>query len=697
MSLRDKFNIKKTWQDLQEEETKAESGGDVEIVNREDPKHYAIFDRLALPISKLVQPESGEHFETAYKIGDEFTRTLFIHTYPHQVEDNWLREILRFEHPIDVAIYVQPLPTSPFLKKMRQRISRDEAAIRKQEEDGYEVDHRRVARLEDTREFVRAIQQDITRPYQIMVALTLRATSSKELDKVSNDLESRLTSVTTRNARWRHKQGFESTLPLMQNNLADVEAVRSMHTQGLMAMFPFSSSELSHASGVLMGRNRATGSPIIINRFMQPEVKSPNTAILGATGSGKSFFAKLEQLRWLYHGVPVMVIDPSGEYRRVCEGVGGNNITISLDSKETINPLDFSNAVHPSINALQNKIAFVVELIGVMMRSADGGVPMDAVTKNLIDNALQETYRRWGYTIDDHSGQLAATAEHMPRLSDLYKMLVRIQRVNDNELVQQRLQPLVAAMTSFVGDGMLAPLFDNHTTINARSHFLNFDYSRLPQEYLPLAMHLVLEFIRTSFYTQQQAESGQHRLLYIDEAQILMHNTETSHFIEHLARTSRKYGIGLTVMTQDVRVFVLNDDGSENKVGMGVLANCTIKVLLKQEASEQEAIRRAFNVSTGEVMRLMSAAAGEGVIQVGQESAWFSAHNMASELEYRMLTTTMSERAQLADGERQAQLDQASGQRGYVDSSHQLESGGGPEAPAPSGYEDPESDSPFEF
>ena len=654
------LNIKKTLAELKE----AEQGNSVDISEQEDPKEYTILERGALDVAALVAPESFAWEENYCKVGDDYTRTLWIHTYPPQVEDNWLAGLLRFNAAVDVSLYIQPLPIKPFLTKLRQQVAHDEAAVTKEEDSGLIPNQKRVARLRDNEQFIGAIEEDITKPFQVMVAMTIRAKSVEDLDKITELLETTLSNATTRSARHRHKQGFETTMPLMTNELADMQSIRSMHTQGLMSMFPFTSSDISHDSGVLVGVSQMTNSPIIINRFMQPEIESPNTAILGASGSGKSYFAKVEMLRWAYHGIPTIVLDPSGEYTRVCEGLGGANITISLDSDQVINPLDFSNAVRPGHNALREKLAFLVELLRVMLRDEGNNVIIDAVTKQIFENALQEVYRRYGYLVDDVTTQERATSQNMPVLSEVVVMLARIAKTNRDPMIQQRVRPMLAAIGSFVGDGHLAPLFDRRTTIDLHSHFVNFNYQGLSSQYLPMAMHLVLEFLRTSYFTEAQQESGQHRLLYVDEAQVLMQYPETAHFLEYSARQCRKFGIGLTVMTQNVGVFVLNDDGSDNKTGQGILANCPIKVLLKQQPNEAEAIQRAFHLTQGELARLLSSRAGEGLIFVGEETGWFSGRGLASVAEHEMLTTTMSERAEISQRQNQAEAEEV-GQISY--------------------------------
>lgn len=650
MGIIDKLNIKKTLEELNQEE----ENPTFELEKQKSPEQFDLYDRLAIDISDLIAPESASNHVDYFKVGEDYTKTLFINTYPPQVDDNWLREVLRFPHALDVAIYIQPLDIKVFLQKMRHQAARDEAAIQKEIEDGYIHDSRREARLRDTLQFISSVEEDLTKPFQVMVAFTLRATSEKELERITADLERKLTALTTRKTQHRHREGFETTLPLMQNELADMQTVRSMHTQGIMSMFPFTSADLSHDEGVMVGINQITGSPIILNRFMQPEIESPNTAIIGSTGSGKSFFSKLEMLRWAYLGKPVVVLDPSSEYKRVCEGVGGANIEINLDSEDVINPLDFSNAVRPGHNALNEKIGFLIELLKMMIQSEDGGIVIDAYSRSLFENALKIVYQGYGYDASDASTQQAATSEHMPVMSEVVFTLKEMARTIRDPEVQKRILPINASLASYV-EGHLSPLFNRRTTVDLRSHFINFDYSGLPGQYLSIGMYIVLEFLRTSYFTSQQQESGVNRIIYVDEAQVLLSNIGTANFLDYTARTCRKYGIGLTVMTQNVGVFVQGDEG-HIKAGQGILSNCAIKVLLKQQSTEAEIIEKQFKLTKNEVSQLMGAAAGEGLLFVGRDSVWFSAHNMASADEYSMLTTTMSERAAIAQQNKQRQI-----------------------------------------
>src|SRR5690606_33874962 len=72
---------------------------------------------------------------------------------------------------------------------------------------------------------------------------------------------------------------------------------------------------------------------------------------------------------------------------------------------------------------------------------------------------------------------------------------------------------------------------------------------------------------------------------------------------------------------------------------------------LKQHPNELAAVQRAFNLTPGEVSRLHSSQVGEGLIIVGQDSAWFSAMNMTDPAEHRVFETSMNARRSYNEGD----------------------------------------------
>jgi hypothetical protein len=113
------------------------------------------------------------------------------------------------------------------------------------------------------------------------------------------------------------ENAFKTTLPLCLDRL---KVIRNMDTTSVATTFPFTSSELTANEGILYGINKHNGSLIIFDRF---SLENANSVIFAKSGSGKSYFVKLEALRYMMFGSQVIVIDPEHEYLKLCQAVGG--------------------------------------------------------------------------------------------------------------------------------------------------------------------------------------------------------------------------------------------------------------------------------------------------------------------------------------------------------------------------------------
>lgn len=649
------------------EATAEEEGGVRLDAPDADPTRDVLLSAGAMDIASRVAPEVFLVDRGHVQVGDEFCRTLFVSALPPSGYDGWLWPLFRFQEPMSVTMHITPLDSQRVIDRLKSTLARDAAQMSKTEDEGMITNFGVARRYEDNEAMLNMLQNDMTRLFQLSLLVTLRAKSLAELDRITESLERRMTMAETRRATLRHEAGFLSTLPVMRNDLADLFSVRTLHTQGLQTIFPFNSSDIAHETGALFGINMSTNSNVIINRFRQPAagitgntVANPGMAIFGSSGSGKSQTAKMEMLQWTCLGVPVIVIDPQNEYDRLCEALGGQFISIAVDSDEKINPLDFSHAVSARGNPLARKLQMVTELIQVMLRAGRQDTPpLTDYQRSILDNALRLLYERFGYSVRDVVGQRQATPDTMPILSDLLDRLIQLQRVNGRDpRYDDQIRPLIMGLQRYCGDGSLSGLFDHPTSVDLASHFTVFNISQLSDELLPIGMHLILEFLRSSLFTYEQMTGGQVRLLYVDEAQKLMAFPETALFLQFVSRTARKFGVGFTVMTQDPQVFLINADGTDNATGIGVLQNLATTVLLRQHKNALDSIQQTFGLTDAEIAYLASSKTGEGLVFVDEDRAWVSMVNMASPLETELMTTSIADVAQIHQRKRAQLADQ---------------------------------------
>ena len=67
----------------------------------------------------------------------------------------------------------------------------------------------------------------------------------------------------------------------------------------------------------------ALNSLIFIDRYNRDKYKNGNMVVFGTSGAGKSYFTKLQILRYRLMGIEQYVIDPEREYQKICENLNG--------------------------------------------------------------------------------------------------------------------------------------------------------------------------------------------------------------------------------------------------------------------------------------------------------------------------------------------------------------------------------------
>lgn len=113
-------------------------------------------------------------------------------------------------------------------------------------------------------------------------------------------------------------------------------------------------------------------------------------------------------------------------------------------------------------------------------------------------------------------------------------------------------------------------------------------------------MYNVLNFIRTKVRAHKKP-----RLLVIDEARIMMQQKIAANFLYQIVKRARKYGLGVTTISQDVEDFLKSDYGKP------IVSNASLQLLLRQSTSSIQALEKIFALSDAEKQLLVAANIGE--------------------------------------------------------------------------------------
>ena len=557
-------------------------------------------------IQDIIAPPSIEVDFTYLKVGTTFIRSLFVVGYPRYVSANWLSPLINFDHSIDISMFIYPVEAQDTLSKLRRRIAEMEAEISADIERGRIPHATTEAQLEDAKALQEQLVKGIERFFQFTLYLTISADSVKELDTITNQVQSMLGSliIVSKVAALSQEDAFKSTLPYCKDKLL---IIRNMDTTALSTTFPFTSSELTDNKGILYGINEHNESLVIFDRF---SLENANMLVLATSGSGKSYAVKLEILRSIMFGTEAVVIDPENEYEMLCKAVGGNYIAFNLTSQHKINPFQLPDPHHSTEDEMGYKYLFLGSLLKVMLGTLDPNE--DAI----MNRALVLTYQQKGISNDP-----TTHTKEPPRMEDLYKTLIGME------------EPIAATLSNRLEKyvkGSLKGIFDAQSNIEFTSQMTVFTLRELADEIRPIVMFIILDYIWTKVRKELKR-----RLLIVDEAWYLMRYEDSAKVLQGFVKRARKYYLGVTIISQNAGDFL------NSQYGKAVVTNSALQFLMKQSPAAINEVAETFYLSQGERHLLLSANVGEGIFFAGQNHV--ALRVVSSDEEHALVTTKPSE------------------------------------------------------
>jgi len=554
----------------------------------------------AVSIKDMIAPSFIEVDFNHLKIDDKFYRTLYVTAYPRYVSANWLYSLITFDHPLYISMFIYPTESKTVLDELKRKIGEMEASIESEIKAGKVVDPTTQVALDDALSLQAELAKGSERFFQFGLYITIPADSKEELDNLTKEVDSSLSSILiiAKQATLEQEEGFKSTVPMFADKVA---VWRNMDTTSLSMTFPFSTAALTRNEGILYGMNQHDGSLIIFDRFT---LENANSVILGKSGGGKSFFVKMEAFRLLMMGIDVIILDPENEYEKLTQSMGGEFVVFSTTSQYKINPFDLiSETVEP--DELSNKILDLHSLIRVIM-----GDEISPSQDALLDRALVMTYRNVGITQDPATFKLPA-----PLLEDLYKVFMGMETPEAKEMAN-RLEKFVM--------GSAAGIFNQKSNFDIKNHFTVFGIRDLEENLRPVAMYIVLDYIWNKVRRDKKK-----RVLIVDEAWYLIKHKDSGAYLHNFAKRARKYHLGLTTITQDVEDFLATEEGK------AIVTNSSMQIILKQSTAAVDKITDTFYLTGGEKHFLLSAGVGEGLFFAGQSHVGF--RGIASDEEKSMI------------------------------------------------------------
>jgi len=565
-----------------------------------------IYDTGMLELQDIIAPAALKIDPQEIRLGEKIARTFYVISYPRFLGESWFAPIINLDKVFDVSIMIHPLDSEVILRKLQKKIAEVESQIRMNESKGIVRDPILDTAYQDIEGLRNQLQQAQERLFDVGLYLTIYADNEDELNHVERELKTLLESklVYLKPALFQQKEGFMSMLPIASDQLA---VNSKLNSSPLSSIFPFVSFELTSNKGILYGVNRHNSGLVIFDRF---SLENHNSICFATSGSGKSFFTKLEILRTLMFDTEVIVIDPEREYEYLSEAVGGRYFNIALTSEHHINPFDLP-IVREDENPADVLRSNIIALVGLFRVMLGGLTPEEDA---IIDSAITETY-----ALKDITADVNFSGAEPPLMSDLELVLAGME--GGGSLAQK-----LAKYTQ----GTWAGFLNRPTNVDINKKFVVFSIRDMEDELKPVAMHIVTHFIWNAVRRELKK-----RLLVVDEAWIMMKSDDTASFLFSLAKRGRKYYLALATITQDVQDFI------KSQYGMPIITNSSIKMLLKQSPASIDVIQKTFNLTDEEKFLLLESNVGEGIFFAGMKHVAIKV--IASYTEQQIVTSDPSQ------------------------------------------------------
>lgn len=358
-----------------------------------------------------------------------------------------------------------------------------------------------------------------------------------------------------------------------------------------------------------------------------------NAIICAESGGGKSMLVQQMLLTMGRQNVNVSILERGDSYYHTVKYMGGEMITMSLDSDVTINPFDLEpGQVDPSRDHLAFLGSLVLHMVG------DKPVLDEDIQKSVIDYSIERAYELAKNRTD-------SAHKRIPLMSDVQQILERYIDQDNNKNVEQEAHIAALKLKSWVNDGQYARLFDRYTTVNMKLPWIYFNIEKLKVDpKLETAMSLLI-----AYTTTLRASGGKRCITVLDECWSMLESPSLSDMVIQLFRTARKRDACVWALSQAVEDFTGTPE-EPKKIGGPMLMTTTLRLIGRQKGN-MNVLSKFLHLSPAAIEKIKGMAAtekgkkSEFLICIGENSeTTHSLYIQLSPVEYWLATSFPRER-----------------------------------------------------
>ncbi|MBW3089218.1 VirB4-like conjugal transfer ATPase, CD1110 family [Bifidobacterium miconisargentati] len=519
-----------------------------------------------------------------------YMRTMWISDFPPELSDQLVSEITAVKAQIDVSIHLAPYDKGEGLRIVKRKDAELDMQTIEESKNNIKAGLPADAipqDLRDAKEQVAGLRAELQSTNQRLVnaimVIGISADSPEELDQHTADVKAAALrqSCQVESLQYMQPEGLIAVLPL-GNNLLPMK--RTLTTNSASILVPFTSREVYQPGGIVYGQNRRSGNLIVADRR---KGLNSNGFVLATSGGGKSFSVKWELgALYLTRDDDIIVIDPEREYLPLCEAFHGSRIEVSAGGSQRINPMDILMDGTDDEDPIRAKTSVVVDMMGSLLGGSQG---LDKVERALVDRCVMNLYRQFR----EHPGL------PQPTLADLRLALEKTGESAGHEL---------AIALETYATGSLSG-FSGQTNVDLSNRFTVFDVSALDGEIRTFGMMTVLDQVWNRVRRNQQL--NRRTWLYVDEFHRFFGNEYSSRQFKDIFKRARKYGLGVTGITQNIEELL----GDRNASLM--LSNVDYLLMLNQQPTDADTLCDMLHLSDEERAYFTGVLPGQGLMKFG--------------------------------------------------------------------------------
>ena len=545
------------------------------------------------------------------EIDNTYYSGLIISNYNRSFNDLLLRKLIDTNINMNISIFYEKQDTYKTIRDLTYHIGNVSVDLQTINKNRQDIDIAAFT-YDDAKYIRKEMQVNNEDLYFLYIYIIVFSQDKKELKYLLNKIEGICQSIgmMPRSANFRQEQTFLSCSPYMLNSEdIKITAKRNVLTSSLISTYPFISSSIFDENGIFIGTNIYNNSLVFIDRYNKEKYKNANMCIFGTSGAGKSFYVKLQILRYRLLGLEQYIIDPDREYTNICDQIDGTILKIGPSSNTYINVFDIrKESIEENNGYLATKIGKLIGFFNLIFGN------LDEEEKAILEEKLIMCYKEKGITFDDKSlyniekdkiniNPTFKGTKQMPILEDLYRILGKDIRTKN---LQTKLIPFVKGSLKF---------FNNYTNVKLDNELIIADVYELGEENLKFGMYIFIEL----FWDKIKKDRNIKKAIYLDEIWRLIgvtSNKDVASFIYKIFKTIRKYGGSAVAITQDVSDLFSLDNGT---YGKSILNNSSIKTFFSLEEENILLLEKYTNLSEKEKIEIKSLKRGECLLFAGND------------------------------------------------------------------------------